>query len=79
MTARDIKEYKTLGLDPRKYSLGPYFDLPGSRRHGYPEIKIIGFMDPKNVRFELNVKNSIFIYPDERVSPDWFEFLMKQC
>jgi hypothetical protein len=25
-------------------------------------------MNPKNVRFELNVKNSIFIYPDERVS-----------
>ena len=25
-------------------------------------------MNPKNVRFELNVKNSIFLYPDEKVS-----------
>ena len=38
-----------------------------SRRSAYAEIKIIGFMNPKNVRFELNVKNSIFLYPDERV------------
>lgn len=30
-----------------------------------PQIKILGFQDPKGLRFEDNVKHSTFIYPDE--------------
>ncbi len=31
------------------------------------EIKIIGFHDPENLRFDQNVKHSVFIYPNETV------------
>ncbi len=33
-----------------------------------PEIKIIGFHDPSNLAFFHNVKHSVFIYPNEKVS-----------
>lgn len=30
-----------------------------------PQIKILGFQDPSALRFEHNVKHSVFVYPDE--------------
>lgn len=35
-----------------------------------PEIKILGFQSPENLRLEDNVKHSFFIYPDENVGGD---------
>ncbi|KAI5453371.1 ATP-dependent DNA helicase II subunit 1 [Naganishia albida] len=44
-TNAEIKQFKTLGLDP--------------------QIKIIGFQDKNILRFDQNVKHSVFLYPDE--------------
>lgn len=34
----------------------------------YPGLKLLGFKDKGELAFEDNIKHSIFIYPDERVS-----------
>lgn len=60
-----IQDFGPRSPSVRRHMRRPLFVLIFIRT---AEIKIIGFMDPKNVRFELNVKNSIFLYPDEKVS-----------
>lgn len=51
-----------LVIFPRTLSVSSYIDLQ------IKGIKLLGFKDSSELRFEDNVKHSQFIYPDELVS-----------
>ena len=69
-TADEIRSFRTLGLEPGKIFWGHrpfhylFIDLQTKG------IKILGFKDLSELRFEDNIKHSQFIYPDELVSSD---------
>jgi len=68
-TADEIKSFRTMGLEPGKISpktssVSLFIDLQ------IKGIKLLGFKDRGELRFEDNVKHSQFIYPDELVSFD---------
>ncbi|KAG8995655.1 ATP-dependent DNA helicase II subunit 1, partial [Tulasnella sp. 427] len=66
-TAEQVKEFKTLGIEPGLSRLPESFVVSGGIEIAPLGIKILGFKDRNALRFQDQIKHAYFIYPDESV------------